>query len=294
MGLLYADLEQLIDMRGSTKGGAAVTLGRLSIYLHGSEIRKMRSAIKDADAARRWCDNYVWGQPADSFFLDILRMDSIDSIDFSGFEGATIVWDLGKPIPRDLYRKFDLVVDGGTLEHIFMITTAFENMMNMTRLGGYLYIHGNCNNQCGHGFYQFSPELMYRVFSAENGFEPTVRLAKARYFGVELTGNHKIYDVVDPKDAGRRVTLMSRKPILIMTAAKRISDVEPFREPVLQSDYVKRWEGKKLSETSVKMTLWLRDMVRRHMPRSIAANLQGMVQARRASLSNRAFFRRRS
>jgi hypothetical protein len=26
------------------------------------------------------------------------------------------------------------------------------------------------NNQMGHGFYQFSPELFFRVFSQENGY----------------------------------------------------------------------------------------------------------------------------
>jgi hypothetical protein len=292
MGLLFADMKQLIECRDGKSGGAAATLGHLSLYLHRREIGKMRSLIKDAALARSWCDSYRWGQTADTFFRDVLRMDTVDSIDFSDFEGATIVCDLGVPVARELHRKFDLVVDGGTLEHIFMIPTAFANMMNMTRLGGYLYIHGNCNNQTGHGFYQFSPELMYRAFGKANGFEPVVRLARARYFGAELTGNHAVYDVVDPVDVGRRVTLISRQPILVMTLARRISDVDPFTQPVLQSDYVIRWEGKTLSETRARTALWLKAAVRRHTPLWVARNLQGLVQRRRSSLSNRHFFRR--
>jgi len=32
-------------------------------------------------------------------------------------------------------------------------------------------IHTPASNLCGHGFYQFSPELFYRALNATNGFE---------------------------------------------------------------------------------------------------------------------------
>jgi hypothetical protein len=40
----------------------------------------------------------------------------------------------------------------------------------------------------GHGFYQFGPELYYRAFSEENGFQvERLELQESRYFSVDLS-----------------------------------------------------------------------------------------------------------
>jgi len=59
------------------------------------------------------------------------------------------------------------VIDGGTLEHVFNFPVAIKNAMQMVRAGGRLSLSPPANNYFGHGFYQFSPELFYRVLSAE-------------------------------------------------------------------------------------------------------------------------------
>ena len=43
--------------------------------------------------------------------------------------------------------------------------------MEMVKRGGHFIGVTTLNNFCGHGFYQFSPELYYRVFAPGNGFE---------------------------------------------------------------------------------------------------------------------------
>jgi hypothetical protein len=65
---------------------------------------------------------------------------------------------------------FSVVYDGGTIEHVFNAVQAFKNGMEMVRVGGHFIQVNPANNFMGHGFWQFSPELIYRVFSAENGF----------------------------------------------------------------------------------------------------------------------------
>src|SRR6185295_9992131 len=93
------------------------------------------------------------------------------ALDASAFEGAQVVHDLNLPIGPDLQEKFDLVYDGGTLEHVFNFPVALKNCMQLVRPGGQLILHTVTNNYCGHGFYQFSPELFFRALSPENGFE---------------------------------------------------------------------------------------------------------------------------
>ena len=288
MGILYSDAVNLLKAREGLSGGKAVTLGHLTAYFHPSEVRALRGHASLDQAARDWLDAYEWGTKADGFFLHALKFDTIDSIDFSEFEGATIVHDLSQPLPAELERKFDLAVDGGTLEHVFNFPVAVANLMRLVRQGGLVYALSPCNNMAGHGFYQFSPELMFRIFSADNGFETVfVRLVEARYPAVEATRGHRIYDVTDPERARRRVNLTNARPTLIVTMARCVRECEPFQKAVLQSDYVPRWKNQKVSTTTP-----LRTLGRRYVPRSLWMMVRGIGMLRRASFRNKSHFRR--
>jgi 2-polyprenyl-3-methyl-5-hydroxy-6-metoxy-1,4-benzoquinol methylase len=96
---------------------------------------------------------------------------------------ASIIHDLNKPVPKELEERFDVVLDGG-LEHVFDFPQAIENAMRMTKIGGHLILETPANNLCGNGFYQFSPELFFRVLDSGNGFElERLYLAsKGKYF----------------------------------------------------------------------------------------------------------------
>ena len=85
----------------------------------------------------------------------------MDSIDFSDFEDASIIQDLSAPLPKKLERKFDVIYDGGTCEHIFDLPTAYRNIDKMLKAGGVLIGHSPCNNWVNHSFYQINPEMVY-------------------------------------------------------------------------------------------------------------------------------------
>lgn len=288
MGLILSDALNLLEARKNACGGRAVTLGRLTAYFHPSDIRALRKYAGSDAAAHEWLDAYQWGSKADDFFLHFLKYDTIDSIDFSEYEGASIVHDLSKPLPSELEREFDLAMDGGTLEHVFNFPVAVGNLMRLVREGGLVYSLGPCNNMAGHGFYQFSPELMYRIFSEENGFEPVfVRLVEARYRSVEITTGHKIYDVTDPEVAGGRVNLTNSLPVLIVTMARCVRVCEPFQRQVLQSDYVAKWQDRHSTKSTK-----LKDLARRCLPQSLWTRLRGAAMRRRASFANVGHYKR--
>ena len=69
-------------------------------------------------------------------FLRILGTKDAQSMDASDYEQATIVHDLNQPVPSQLHQKFDAVIDGGTLEHVFNFPVAIRNAMEMTKVGG--------------------------------------------------------------------------------------------------------------------------------------------------------------
>ena len=145
------------------------------------------------------------------------------------------------PVPDALKMRFSLVIDGGTLEHVFNFPVAIQNCMDMTALGGCCMVIAPANNFMGHGFYQFSPELYFRVFCARNGFE----VRDAIVYGAGVA--EPWYQVTDPNQARARVLLANTKPTYIAVLAKRTALMPLFAEPPQQSDYVERWTNTPVS-----------------------------------------------
>ena len=100
------------------------------------------------------------------------------------------------------------------------------------------------NNHCGHGFYQFSPELFFRIFQPENGFETrAVILVKHPFPGSELSKTQICFQVKDPAISGRRSTLVTRSPLGIMVHAVKIGSKSVFEQYPQQSDYTSTWRS---------------------------------------------------
>ena len=119
----------------------------------------------------------------------------------------------------------------------------------MVRVGGHFTQLTVANNFMGHGFWQISPELIYRIFTPSNGYRVVCVLLH------EVMQDGAWYLVRDPKDIGHRVELCNSVPTYILTIAKRINVTEIFAEMPQQSDYVAEWGG--LNDSSSKLT---RDM----------------------------------
>ena len=165
-----------------------LTLGRQNLFIRPSKVLRMfREYGQSSEIASNKAIYY-----ADDVF-ESLGFQRIDSIDASTYEGATIIHDMNIPVPESLHCCYDLVWDGGTLEHIFNFPTALMSAMQMVKVGGHLIFVTPSNNQCGHGFYQFSPELFFRVLTPENGFE---------LIRIYVTGKGGPYHISDPALVG--------------------------------------------------------------------------------------------
>ena len=96
-----------------------------------------------------------------------------DSIDNSAYENATIIHNLNLPlsVQENQPSRYNYVLDGGTIEHIFNCPQVCENIINMMEVGGiYCSVTVN-NNFSGHGIYQFSPEFFLSAFTPKYGME---------------------------------------------------------------------------------------------------------------------------
>jgi len=71
--------------------------------------------------------------------------------------------------------------------------------MDALKVGGHFFAGLPANNGRGHGFYQFSAEFFYRVFSEENGFQMReLFVAPVWSAGKWLDGS--AFEVFDPKE----------------------------------------------------------------------------------------------
>ncbi len=181
--------------------------------------------------------------PYGEAFFKRLGAERIDSLDYSAYQSSTLCRDLNDPPSTDPVEGYDLVYDGGTLEHVFHFPNAIATCMAMVKVGGHFMASLPANHWLGHGFYQFSPELFFRVFAPENGFE-IVRI----YLAENAYSPGKLYRVKDPSETGARTLLESGRSLLILVWARKIADVKPFQKWPQQSDYSARWAEDKESE----------------------------------------------
>lgn len=68
--------------------------------------------------------------------FNMLGFSAVSAMDISDYEGAGILHDLNRPVPKELYSKFDLIYDGGTMEHVYDAPMVMENIGNMLNVGG--------------------------------------------------------------------------------------------------------------------------------------------------------------
>jgi hypothetical protein len=297
MGICYADAKVLLDARtGGLSFDTTLTVGHQALFLHPAETRTLNRLYKERfpDSVNEALVNYVFGDPSDQFLRDFLGVKSLTILDYSQYEGANLIQDLNEPVTRDLWNRFDAIIDGGSLEHVFNFPNAISSLMKMLKVGGSIFIACPANNLCGHGFYQFSPELMFRVFSKENGFQlQRIFFSKAMFHSVERTPHPGvIYEIVDPMLAGGRVGLISKRPVVMRVEAKKLSDRELFKVPPLQSDYLVVWSGEGIRKEDGTVRRFLRKLMAR-LPSRVNRMLLGVHEMRECSLSNSHVFRKR-
>ena len=227
--LLYAKARQGVSFENMAMIGRQ-TLNLTAEQLHNN-LQKFGVQTANADEILNGADGYA--EP----FIKVLDADEITSFDASDYENATEVHDFNQPIPEQFKNKFSAVLDGGTLEHIFNFPTAIKNCMEMIKVGGHFLAITPTNNFLGHGFYQFSPELFFRIFNEQNGFKMLQAIVFEEY------PNSDWFEVTDPDAIKHRVLLTNSMPSYLLIIAGKTADIPIFEKTPQQSDYFTMWKN---------------------------------------------------
>ncbi len=239
MGIDRTSLAALLYARAlmGNKLGRTLVLGRQKVNVESSEFVDL---LEYCLPQRVWSDKTVvgLGSYADQM-LAALGANPIDSLDASGYEGATIVQDLNRPAPAELKRSYDVVFDGGTIEHVFMAGLALLETASMVAPGGCFISVATGNNFLGHGFWQLSPEVYFRSLTPGRGFKDV------RVFLVPVGWRDRWIEIPDPDKVHQRVIFVNARETYIVCIARRqdagdMSDDEPLPQ---QSDYLASWKS---------------------------------------------------
>ncbi|MEK6647680.1 MAG: hypothetical protein AABY84_13505 [Candidatus Firestonebacteria bacterium] len=142
--------------------------------------------------------------------------------------------DLNLPIPIDQYEKYNVLMDIGSLEHIFDTRQVFENCMKMVSIGGLYFLHTPVNGYMYHGLHVFSPELITEAFRL-NGFD-IVYLRYSSKTGVSLK---------DPAEASDS---------LIWIVGRKTTAVDTFKVPQ-QAEFFTYYQAYKKRQTQEKISI---------------------------------------
>ena len=184
MGLMPSLLALLVDLhRELDFEGPVLTLGNQDVYATYDDLRTMFAErgvpARETDSIRPHTSKMfeeAWPERTRDYvhaatFFSMLGLRGYTDLDlYSPDAEPGIVHDLNRPVPADLEASFGLVLDSGTMEHVFDVRTCMRNIVEMVRLGGWVIHISPANGQIDQGFYQFSPSFFFDYYTA-NGFD---------------------------------------------------------------------------------------------------------------------------
>jgi len=209
---------------------------------HGFKIQEQYAKKYDAVLAKYGLsggrEDYLQDDGYCEHLMEKLGFGQMEAMDFSDYEGASILHDLNKPIGAEYEQQFDLIFDGGTLEHVFNVPVALETVFRMLKPGGRFISANGLNGWPGHGIYQFSPELVWTFWGR------TCNCKVHSCLGIKKLPNPEQHIVFpDPAERGKRLRLKGKMP------KRRVYLYYEVERPVganlgaitLQSDYETKW-----------------------------------------------------
>jgi len=153
--------------------GKIVTLGKQDVWVTYAEVQTLAQkvgyslhAVPEIVLSHKpemWAEGYV----SDRTLFSLLGFHEVISLDASLYESADVLFDLNdNEVPAQLKESADLVLDPGTIEHVFHVANSLKNIFHLLKVGGRVIHISPSSNHLDHGFYMFSPTLFADYYTA--------------------------------------------------------------------------------------------------------------------------------
>lgn len=186
MGFIDANMMPILkEHKVRPFSGKLLLLGQADIHFSYDQLRSMAKianvqlnrevAITKSYKPNFADKNYISGE---TLFKSI-GFEKIHASEYGAFDGCDIVLDLNSEnIPQELENKFDVIINHGTIEHVFHIPNCFKNIFNLLKVGGRIIHSAPSSNCLDHGFYSFSPTLFYDWYTQNNWQVNSIQVAQ--------------------------------------------------------------------------------------------------------------------
>lgn len=228
MGIILQSAGLLADENKRLKfSGDLLQLGKQTIGFSESEFAKFLD-IWDLNVPRQKDVRSKYENIDSDLFFRAFNFSKIDSVDISDCDGANMIHDLNREVPTAWKQQYDVIFDGGTVEHVFHIKQSLDSIVAMLKPGGRIIHYCVSSNNLGHSFYMFSPTLLNDFYSA-NGFD--VNYCYVLLYSIFQNGERSAYKILryDEWKAVAYGEHFWQKAELFFVATKR----ETLNEPVV-------------------------------------------------------------
>ncbi len=235
--------------------GPVLALGVPEVYATEAELNEWSKEWLDG---RRFPDSKLPGMAstnavgrelqwvsAKAFFAG-LGLDDVTYMDIPGSEHPPdLVHDLNQPLPADRLDKYRLVMDPGTIEHVFDMKMCLTNVVRALQIGG-IVVHQVPVYMFNGGYYSINPNVL-NDFYARNGFTDlrTFIVMWDRYHPYK--GQSRCYEYTASTMGARHaladVDQVRYSPMMVFFARKQ-EEVAEIRSPLqFDGNYFTRSEG---------------------------------------------------
>ncbi len=158
----------MLEHRDQAFSGSLLQLGQQAICWNLSEMLAWAQRI-GLDLNGISLPQRTMGRIDNRRFFSSLGFSEVLSCDISAYECADLILDLNLWTAPHLHSRFDVILDAGTLEHIFHVPNVLANLHRMLKVGGRIIHFSPASTQVDHGFYSFSPTFFYDYYTS-NGY----------------------------------------------------------------------------------------------------------------------------
>lgn len=159
-------------------------------------------------------------------------------------ERADLKYDLNLPVPEKEDERYNVLMDIGTLEHIFDTRQCLESCLRMVKVNGLYILHTAVNGYFKHGLYVFNPDCLIEVLRLNN-FE-ILYLKYSTQTGQEIK---------DPSKDPAVVNNIFSSNLSIWIVAKKLKCLNVFQFPQQKRHYKRSDDEERPQPISLKVSL---------------------------------------
>jgi SAM-dependent methyltransferase len=220
--------------------GKIATLGRQTI---GANAEQIKAEFKRFGVVPKHEPTTV----TDDQLFRMMGFSGVESIDNDDYENATHILDLNQnSMPPQILGQFDVVLDGGTLEHVFHVPNALRNALSLLKPGGRIIFLSPSTNHVDHGFYMFSPTL-FMDYLLTNGFS----IQTFYFIRYSLNSRKRWRAYAYERDSFRHFSIgsLDSRPYMNFVVATKIPGATIDKIPQ-QTFYLDQWANKTALRTT--------------------------------------------